>query len=88
MQTHRSVWQTWSLCKPSATPTASVQDADQVELRARVQRARVERHMTVAALGEELQCDTELLARFERGEGVLDWNLQTRLKVLFHLDGS
>lgn len=87
MQTHRSVWQTWSLCKPSQNPTASVQDAGQVELRARVQRARVERHMTITALSEELQCDTELLARFERGEGVLDWNLQTRLRALFHLNG-
>lgn len=85
MQTHRAVWQTWSLRKPEQSANASVQDVEQVEFRARVQKARVERRKTIAALGEELHCDAELLAAFERGEEVLDRALQARLRSLLQL---
>ena len=85
MQTHRAVWQTWALCKPSAQKVACMEDSEQVELRMRVQKARVGRHLSVVALSEALHCDHALLAAFERGEEVLDHALQMKVCKFFQL---
>lgn len=85
MQTHRAVWQTWALHKLAHTEPSNVEDVEQVEFRSRVQKARVERCMTIAALSEKLQCDAASLSAFERGDEVLDRQIQTRLIALFQL---
>ena len=47
--------------------------------RARLQKARVEKRLSISALAKEAQCSADTLASFERGDAVLDVETQTRI---------
>ena len=79
------VWQTWSLIRtrsrtstdtPSSSTTVVARSQD---LRERMQIARIQNRLTVHELAQRVRCDVETLAAFERGEGVVSDEVQTRL---------
>jgi|APCry1669189034_1035192.scaffolds.fasta_scaffold12412_3 ribosome-binding protein aMBF1 (putative translation factor) len=90
-----SVWETWELVSTAAThaidvdllatPTESSTTTDVggvqegQRLRERVQRARIEQRMSIAALAMNVTTTSEVLAAFERGDGILDSDLQKRV---------
>lgn len=85
------VWQTWSLIRSrgSANPAATTGDAPAVvgrnDLRERMQIARIQNRMTVHDLAQRVQCDVEMLARFERGDGLLPDEVQRRICAEFRI---
>jgi len=91
------VWQTWELVCPQAqhddaslstnnadvdsNPTSTSDSA--ASMRQKVQRARIEQRMSIAALAAEVMSTTETIAAFERGDGVLGTDVRARIfKVL------
>lgn len=80
------VWQTWSLIRtrsrtstdaPSSSSTTVV--ARSQDVRERMQIARIQNRLTVHELAQRVRCDVETLAAFERGEGVVSDEVQSRL---------
>lgn len=98
MNGYRAVYQTWNLVRSRAPPTLDMGEASQsnsssqndgkrgpVHLRLRVQTARIERRWSIADLAAQVQCDPSTLAAFERGDEVLTFELQQRLRRILPL---
>ena len=74
MGEYRSVWQTWNVVSTSRPVVAvpSLHDVESSEtLRRRVQRARVERRISIFDLSALVRCAPEQLAAYERGDEAL-----------------
>ena len=65
--------------------TSSSLDASAESMRQKVQRARIERRMSIASLASEVMCTAETLAAFERGDGVLSSDVRARIFKLLKL---
>jgi DNA-binding XRE family transcriptional regulator len=50
-----------------------------LSLRHKVQHARIERRLSIAALASEVMCAPETIAAFERGDGVLGADVRARI---------
>ena len=91
MTVYKPVWQTWNLVRPqpramaAPTPAVDVPACTRLDLRQRVQRARIERRWSVADLSEHATCDTETLAAFERGDEILAPEVQLRVRRVLGL---
>ena len=74
MGEYRSVWQTWHVVS-TGRPVVAVPSLHDVEssetLRRRVQRARVERRLSIFDLSALVRCAPEQLAAYERGDEAL-----------------
>jgi len=82
-----SVWETWDRIT-TASPQEEVVDKttetnvvlhDNQQLRQRVQRARIEQRMSIATLAMHVTTTADVLSAFERGDGILDSELQKRV---------
>lgn len=92
------VYQTWNLVKKQETlPYSTRNDAvdkdassdplqasSLVELRHKVQMARVEKGLSIHDLSLLLNCDPEMMSSFERGDDILPDNVHNAIqKLLF-----
>ena len=89
------VYQTWILLSraPNKDTNPSVQHAcpssmapTPLDLRHRVQMARVEKGLSIEELSKRVVCEAETLAAFERGDEVLSSDLQQSLRNVLSLD--
>lgn len=94
--TYAPVWQTWNVVRASASvpSTEASAPADDVvmdrpsatsSLRERMQIARIDRRMSIDDLSRLIECDTETLAAFERGDEVLSERLQSAIRRVLRL---
>jgi len=91
METHRTVHQTWTFSDAAAPPPPScVQESvarasEGAEFRRNLQRCRLAKEWSIAQVSEAVRCSAQDLADYERGEGVVDREVEGRLKRLFKL---
>jgi len=92
--TYAPVWQTWSVVRASVSSTKASAPADDVvvgrpsaasSLRERMQIARIDRRLSIDDLSRLIECDTETLAAFERGDEVLSERLQGAIRRVLRL---
>ena len=87
------VWQTWTpVHTPSSrAPSASGTDEGAVSasgvasMRERMQIARIDRRLSIHELACRVKCDAATLAAFERGDEVIDDDLQRRIRTALAL---
>ena len=90
------VWQTWSLVREEPRDRAPARDARGTcatggslragqDLRERMQISRIQSRTTISELSQQVGCDVESLAAFERGEGVLGEDVQRRIRTHLRL---
>ena len=78
------VFQTWHMVRPITQETPfdggdAVDGKANHDMRHRVQRARVERRMTVHEVAATVGCDPSVFAAFERGNGILPTDTMKKL---------
>lgn len=90
-EAYAPVWQTWNLLCQRPSPTSQPLDdgasntshpvltTRSADLRERMQIARIQARLTIHELAQRVRCDVETLASFERGEGVVNDEVQRRL---------
>lgn len=84
------VWQTWNLINPrhmsSSSQTSLISQSDEAcitriqGLRERMQIARIQKRLTIHELAQKVECDVEMLASFERGDGIVTDEIQGRIR--------
>ena len=77
------VWQTWTMLRPpgpkqDAPPDAKVQICEP-SFRAKAQKMRINKRLSVVDLAAQIRCDACALAAFERGETILPRDANSRL---------
>jgi hypothetical protein len=93
METHRTVHQTWTFSShdaavpapPSCTQDSGARASEGAEFRRNLQRCRLAKEWSIAQVSEAVHCSAQDLADYERGEGVVDREVEGRLKRLFKL---
>lgn len=84
------VWQTWNVIHVAAdstkvsesTPSSS---SSTIDLRRRMQVARIQRRWSVTDLAARVGCDANLLSAFERGDEILHASMQAAIKDVLQL---
>ena len=91
-QGYRRAWQTWDLVqvrRVTSLETEPVQaTSHDVHLRHRVQKARIERRMSMADLAAHVGVDADRLAAFERGDELLPSDVEARVRSKLGVDGA
>ena len=79
------VWQTWTLHTPQRTQTTETDEPslapvnDRKRFRGDLQRARIQKRMSIPELGNAVKCDAGTLSAYEMGQAVLDAGSEARL---------
>lgn len=81
---YRSAWQTWRVVTPGehrpSQPAQATQGQTNGDFRSLMQTARVQKRLSIAELAARVRCDANVIADFERGEGVIDDQLRNAIK--------
>ena len=85
---YKAVYQTWSMIRPSlgkADPSEEMQPiafvrSSESKTRHLIQKLRIEKRLTVAALADAVKCDVETLAAYERGDELLNTDMIKQLE--------
>ena len=87
------VWQTWAMMDSVGSDPGKVSETGlsarpvQHVLREQVQTARIQRRWSIGALAHQVGCPQETLVHFERGDAILDREVQVRVCNLLGLGG-
>lgn len=91
---YRRVWQTWNLINEKTnvaqevveTKGESGHSTSQEEFRDKVQKYRIKRRLTIAALASMVGCESETFASYERGDEIIPCTILERLRKLVGTD--